>query len=293
MKSGTSTLKTLLNQSPAIFIPAQEIHYFSVDDILDHPDFFVHRNGQWTYRTFQEIDASWYHDHFPDDERCIGEDSTTYLSSRLAPERIANTLPGVRMLFVLRNPVARAYSHYRHLLQRGGVTETFENAIRYERPNILRRGFYKRQLQRYHRHFPDDRLKVLFFEDLVEKPANVVHEISTYLGVEPFEVDTDTHENKSRTNRSELLQRVCNWLTFPLNERKYLSHLNVESEKTRLERSLVKIRSLHNRLNLTEADSPSLRDETVTMLNDLYAVENEGLSELIDKKLPSRWPSAS
>jgi hypothetical protein len=67
----------------------------------------------------------------------------------------------------------------------------------------------------------------------------------------------------------------------------------LEANKTVLERVLVKIRSLHNRLNRVGGQYPPLGDDTVAMLRDLYAVENDGLPELVDQDLPAHWPSAS
>lgn len=46
MKSGTTTVHGILNRHPQIFIPDPEIHFFDIDDVLQHPDYFCFQ-GEW------------------------------------------------------------------------------------------------------------------------------------------------------------------------------------------------------------------------------------------------------
>jgi hypothetical protein len=55
MKSGTTTLHYALAQHRSIFIPRQEIFFFSIDDIEQHPNFFIPSKDGWT---FFDYDAS-------------------------------------------------------------------------------------------------------------------------------------------------------------------------------------------------------------------------------------------
>lgn len=49
MKCGTTSLHKILSSHPEIFIPEREIHFFDIDDISQHPDFFIFSNGNWYY----------------------------------------------------------------------------------------------------------------------------------------------------------------------------------------------------------------------------------------------------
>ena len=46
MKSGTTTLHNILNEHPDVFIPDSEIHFFDMDDVIEHPEFNYFINGK-------------------------------------------------------------------------------------------------------------------------------------------------------------------------------------------------------------------------------------------------------
>ena len=65
--------------------------------------------------------------------RMLGEKSTNYLEAPEVAERISRVLPRVKLIFLLRNPVDRAYSNYLWSRQNGLETETFEPSARTRR----------------------------------------------------------------------------------------------------------------------------------------------------------------
>ena len=74
MKSGTSTLHTILSHHPDIFIPSDEIHFFDIDNILQHPDFNFYENGKWVYQSMEKNPEKmwkWYHNKFEKHEHKI------------------------------------------------------------------------------------------------------------------------------------------------------------------------------------------------------------------------------
>ena len=88
--------------------------------------------------------SSWYQGHFPTaaslrdaaaatpGEPITFEASGYYMFHPCAAERMARHLPDVRILAMLRDPVERAYSAYKHELARGFETEPFERALELE-----------------------------------------------------------------------------------------------------------------------------------------------------------------
>ena len=128
-RSGTTSLYRYLERHPAIAAASmKEIHYFSID----------HWRG-----------VEWYRAHFPTamtrkivtwrgDARCqTGEATPYYLFHPLAPERIADALPDIRLVILLRNPIDRAFSHYLHEVALGIEELPFERAIDEEPRAIL------------------------------------------------------------------------------------------------------------------------------------------------------------
>jgi len=148
-----------------------------------------------------EEKMEWYRSFFEgaQSDQLIGEDSTSYLPSRVAPKRIRELLPDVKLIFMLRDPVERTYSHYRHILMAGHVTKTFEQELIHG-PSLLHlRSFYKPQLERYRRLFSCNQIKVVLFERFVENPRTVVDEVCSYLNL-PGSLDlkeAEPHVNRS------------------------------------------------------------------------------------------------
>ena len=164
MKSGTSSLQYILNQHKGVFIPSSEIFFYDIDDIVQHPDFFVQTRNGWSLHSYdKEIDTylAWYKAFFTKAKKgqLIGEKSSTYLASGKAPFRIVEFLPNVKLLFILRDPVARAYSHYWHDVSAGRAIYSFEKTIEYVPGHILRMSFYKEQIERFKNLIPNKNMK--------------------------------------------------------------------------------------------------------------------------------------
>ena len=138
--------------------------------------------------------------------RISGEKSTDYLESAVAASRIARDLPGAKLVFVLREPVDRAYSNYLWSRMNGLETETFEAALaleeqregelperfRFTRPySYFSRGLYADLLQPYLNRFPREQCLILKFEDLVARPGHLVARLHRFLGVAERPGDAD------------------------------------------------------------------------------------------------------
>jgi hypothetical protein len=136
--------------------------------------------------------------HAPD-VTALGEKSTNYLESAAAAQRIADDLPNVRMLFVLRDPVTRAISNYRWSVMNGMEHADFETALRledererrlrpelrYARPHAyFSRGCYADHLAPYFARLPSSQILCLRYEDLVTDPEPAFAAVHRFLGVE-------------------------------------------------------------------------------------------------------------
>ena len=119
MKSGTTTLHHILNQHQNVFIPDRELGFFGIDNLVQHPD-YSYFDGRIWYTQLIDDDPlhfwSWYSSHFNDalERRVVGGDSTTYLASEVAATRIGLQNKPIKLVVMLRNPTARAYSDYWH-----------------------------------------------------------------------------------------------------------------------------------------------------------------------------------
>lgn len=173
-RSGTTSLYNYLCQHPQVMRGfRKEVKYFG----CNYPQ-----------------GINWYRSHFPYQRKMspgdiTGEASPYYLFHPLAAQRIFETLPDVRLIVLLRNPIDRAYSHYYLNIRRGREELSFEEAIKAEPKRLageeerikadeyhpmythktfsyLSRGIYARQLKRWFRFFSREQILVIKSEDL-------------------------------------------------------------------------------------------------------------------------------
>ena len=207
-KAGTTSLFSYIAQHPSIFTPnVKEPRYFAIAEAehkawkgpdwmsgLDQTSFV----DEWR-RYEQLFDGS-------DLYAAAGEASTLYLYDKNAPRRIAERLPEVKLVAVLRHPVDRAFSHFVMNWQAGvETTTTFSEALSLEAERIEKgwsptyhyatRGLYGEQLARYKQHFSDDQLLVLLYDDYSHNPVDTVKRAFRWIGVAPYDVDTSRRLN--------------------------------------------------------------------------------------------------
>jgi len=274
------------------------VYFFDVDDFEQHTDFFTD-GGEFNFHDFDrdfETYAAWYRAFFRDARpgQLVGEDSTTYLTSRRAPDRIARLLPRAKLIAMLRDPVARAYSHYWHNVRAGYATKSFEKTLRYNPGNLLQRGYYHEHLQRYRGFLRSGQLLVIFFEDFVADTLATIDRVCAHIGLEQ---PPDLNQVETRQNAGShpwfLPGRLLVNSTFrPLfakcrripNTPGYRSHSGTPKPPPRRG-------SLADRIgaSLPKRKTPSMKPETRAFLEQIFRRENSGLSELLGTDVSSRW----
>ncbi len=171
MKAGTTTLWSQLARHPAVFMCTPK-----------EPQF-------WSRDPVRARGIAWYQSLFAKarpDQR-TGEASTCY--SRWphfgdVAGRIAEALPDVKLIYLLRHPVDRAYSHYGHLMeeravQAGGPIASFEEAIE-TLPEIIDSSLYMSQIEQFLARFPRNAIHVTLLDDLLAHPE------ATWNGIQDF-----------------------------------------------------------------------------------------------------------
>lgn len=233
-KGGTTSLYSILAQHPAVDEAwKKEIHFFDLR----------YRRG-----------LPWYLAHFPTrrsrrrsaaGRRFSGEATPYYLFHPHVPRRVRQTFPAVRLVALLRDPVARAYSHYNHLVRLGHEHLSFEDAVRtesertvgemdhllrdewhYSEPlrnySYLARGHYAEQLERWWEYFPREQLLVVKSEDFYQRPREWFPRILEHLGLPAWTPDAFREYNAGRY--PEMSPALKRWLADyfePHNARLY------------------------------------------------------------------------
>lgn len=296
-KCGTTSLHFVLAQHRDIGIPDEEIHFFDADDPMTHPDFFFPRGGTLSWfdcRPGNEAALDWYASRFERfaDRKLIGEDSTTYLLSPVAPERIKALLPDVRLVFMLRDPVARAYSQYWHLLKTCRTAQDFEKTLVRDRSIVLG-STYAPHIARYHAVFGRERVHVVLFEDFVREPAATLERVTRFLGAEPMPAPERLWYNRTLYPVSLSWQCRLNRIGRPIVRQRYANHMGgARGFGERVRRKLHYWWFEHVADLLLRADRPTpMTPETRRFLAQHLHARNAGLDDLLDRDLASIWPS--
>lgn len=181
-KAGTTALHNYLSRHPRIFLPKiKETHFFNDGHDTWHLGYAhylqTYFSGSANYSISGEIDPEYL--YFPE-----------------TAERIAAHLPEAKLIFMFREPVSRAYSHYWMSVRRGLEKLPFVEALEREADRMKHghmamsdfsyagRGFYFRQLQPYLTHFPLENMLFLLSEDLHCQAMATLENVYAFLGVE-------------------------------------------------------------------------------------------------------------
>lgn len=171
-KSGTSSLFEYVRGHPDVYMPDQkELHFFG-------EEFNWHKGIDW-YR-------AWFEDAA--DAQAVGEASTTYTRfpySQGVPQRVAETLPKARLIYIMRHPVERAISQCRYHIWDGWEKErNLETALRCN-PFYVDTSCYAMQIAQYLEHFPLDSMLLIPSEDLKNQRESTMKKIFGFIGVSP------------------------------------------------------------------------------------------------------------
>lgn len=276
-KAGTTWLYDVLGKHPDIFLPdTKELSYFCQQDSDGNE--FDH---------FDRLNLSWYEEFFSarTTENAVGEISPMYLCDEHAPERIAATLPGVKLIAVLREPVERAASEYWMTFNKLASMAPLAEILEKDDNLILRRGLYSKQLETYFSLFPRENILVLFFEEMMADRNAAVDRICRFLGVDPAlqpREGLSEASNPATAYRSRWLHTTSVKIATALRASKALSWLPRLLKKTGFNE---KVKSL----NAMGFDKPALTAQERAILRSFYAEDREKLERLLERKIDA-WP---
>jgi hypothetical protein len=190
MKAGTTTLWGHLSRHSRIFMSTPK-----------EPQY-------WSRAAVRARGADWYRSLFANarpDQLC-GEASACYTrwpEFPGVPELIASQLPRVKLIYLVRHPAERAYSHYAHEMEERALRGTgpqlsFAEALS-SIPNLIDASRFDVQIERYLAVFPRSALHVLRLEDLGDSPDEAWARVQDFLELsrEPLASDADRTDNRA------------------------------------------------------------------------------------------------
>ena len=190
MKCGTTALHDLLARHPQIAMSRpKELNFF-----------FGPPGGAIGVAAAGEADATagwsagnwsrgldWYTGHFDADAALRGESSPGYTSPDHpgVAQRMAATVPGARLVYLVRDPIARALSQYDHHRADGAERRELAEALTDPASQYLSRGRYHERLVPFLSHFDPGQIMVVAQEDLRHDQAATLRRIFGFLGADP------------------------------------------------------------------------------------------------------------
>ncbi len=256
-RAGSTWLYKNLKKHPEIWLPpVKEIHYFDEQEKLGSVNIW-HRffdnnsslNRRWRRilknqlakqletNSLDRQNIKWYSNYFfqprndrwyaslfqPNSRQKTGDITPAY--STLSRKSVAHShelMPDVKIIFILRNPMQRAWSHALKIIRDRNTTiasvpeaEFIQN---FNSNTSRSRSGYLQILEVWQSYYPKENFFIGFFEDLVEYPENFLLKLFDFLGIE----SSTTHISENVFMKKNASQNTGK---IPDNLAKYLAKL--------------------------------------------------------------------
>ncbi|WP_158633553.1 sulfotransferase family protein [Tautonia sociabilis] len=285
-KSGSTSLYHYLREHPDVFMsPKKATNFFAW---AGTPPTFCgpgddDRENRGTVLTLEEYQSIF---DAAGDAKARGEVSPVYFHIHGTAERIKQTIPDVKLIVLLRNPVEVAYSRFLHARRDDCEPfESFEQAIKAEEERrrlgwgplfwYIEGGFYYKHLRPYFELFDQSQIKIKLYEEFKTDTIGVMQDIYKFIGANP----NFTPKITKRYNESTIYTHT------------YLQKFLLLNPIRTIGRSIIPpgIRiTIRNALLQKKARKPSLHPRTRRRLIEVYRDDIRQLSDLIERDL-SAW----
>lgn len=204
-KCGTTSLFEYIRHHPGIFVPLQkELPLFHCDADAEDVARFIN----------EEFSAA-----RPDQK--IGKITPQYLNFEGVEKRLVDHNPEIRVVFLLRNPIDRGFSHYKMLKKHDPQMSSFGELVRRklggkhlgsDQEKIFGPGRYFEHINKYVNSIGRNQVYIMFAENL---EVNALHELSSlfdFLGVKsdwaPSNINKRYHTSRERIRFVNLINMI-------------------------------------------------------------------------------------
>lgn len=295
-RCGTTSLYYYLSQHPKVFMPRIKEPCVFIYSALRKSSYKDAQDPYWDAFREREDYVSTLVEYVKlfegvEQEEAIGEASPQYLSHyRVAIPEIKKQLGDVKIIIILRNPIERAFSHYKLLFRREARVLPFQRYLEIEEDRrkkdlprayeFIEYGFYYQPVKAFMENF--DKVRLYLYEDMVNDTLSLLKDIYGFLGVDSFFVPEDM---RTVYNATDGIPR--NWVLHEFLRRpsalksvlKAIIGLILSDEKKR------KIKTSLIASNLAKSE---MKPETRNYLKKVYWEDMLNLQALIKRDL-SNW----
>lgn len=169
LKCGTTSLHHYLGLHPRVGMSRPKELNFFVEEL------------SWP------LGGDWYASHFRERDPVRGESSPHYTNEPRftgVAERMAELLPEARLVYMVRDPVDRALSHYLHNVAGGYEHRPLAAALGEREGAYVQRGLYATQLRPFLERFPRERIAIVSREELRDERERTMRRLFGFLDVD-------------------------------------------------------------------------------------------------------------
>lgn len=282
-KAGTTSVFTYLSTHPSVY-----------GSVVKETDFF--RNS---YTGDREKDVANYASYFGDrahQTAIVMEASPGYLGGGAeVAARIHAMVPKTKLLFILRNPVDRMYSSFNfhvgklNLSKDLSFEEYIDKCIAYDSGQktpaelgigewylkVISFGRYADYLKYYYHQFPENQIKVMFFEDMNRDIISFMRELCQFLEISPDHFDDYNFRKINATYESRVKWLHKAAISFNAKSERFLR------QKPKLKQFMV---SFYKKINQAREGYDEISDGSRDRLKQYYWPSIDALQTLIGIK---------
>lgn len=264
-RAGTTWLYKMIDQHPDICTASgrKEVHFF---------DRYFERGIEWYRKLFQDCSS----------DTVKGEITPAYFFHEGSPRRISQIMPNCKFIVILREPVDRAYSHFKFHIRETGYSGTFEEFIE-DNSDSKFRGLYSKQFQRYFEYFSPDQFCVFIFEEMFDNKEQLFERLFDFLGIDTA---FDVAEQENKVNYSAKPKFHGLYVTGKKLTRKLHDWGFSRIVQAMRNFGLKEFFLSPNRAN---NEFPPLKEDTRIKLINYYRKDVERLSQILDKNMVKIW----
>lgn len=261
MKSGTTTLHHKLDMHPNIGMSRAK-----------EPNFF---------NQYYSRGEEWYKGLFTGNFQLYGEASPNYTKAQTFPDTAGNmhaTVPDAKLIYIVRDPIERIYSHLHHNLYRDRLQPHEIDHVVLNNPEYIKTSSYYYQASQYLPYYSLDKMLFLSFEELKKDSNATMKRICEFLGVSAIDFNkedkiyNDTAKKYLIKNHDLAHRTLPAFLIKPYHTFFYL--LGIKRDRPVLKAETVQI--IRDRL---EEDITAFRKLTGMPFSDWKAFNNTKLQQ--------------
>lgn len=284
-------------------IGAQKAGTTSLKNYLgEHPEIITHLHTEFTFFSDEDEYKLGYDEKFIkyfnpkkiQNKKIIAKNVTLSFREE-AIQKLNKHNPNCEIVFLLREPVQRAYSAYQMAVRGGWMNQSFDYVYEAIEKNkngemdqfyrfILDLGIYANQIETLFKYFPKDKISFILYEDLKNDPEKILANLFKKLNINTsFSPNVEKKHNVGGGEKSKYLGKIFKKLRQKNNPIKRI----IKSLLS--ERAFVKLTSRVYSMNSTETKYRPIPNDISLVLKAFYSPHNKKCGKLIGKDLTEIW----